>query len=636
MKKGTLGEIATLLRRDVLEATTHAGSGHPSSCLSAADIVSTLFFSEMKYTPSDGRNPDNDEFILSKGHAAPLLYAALKRAGCIKESLNGLRKLDSDLEGHPVPPLNGWVKIATGSLGQGLSAGVGMALAAKLDKRAYRTYVLLGDSECAEGSVWEAVELGAHYKLDNLCAIVDVNRLGQRGETMLGTDVKTYKKRFESFGWNALIVDGHDVEALQKAFTSARTARTPTVLIAQTLKGKGVSVMENKEGWHGKALDERELTYALSELPLVEMPKVVIAKPKVTNVKSEKAQAHTGVHYTAGEQIATREAYGEGLAALARADPSVVVLDAEVSNSTRADKAKAVAPERFIESFIAEQNMIGMALGLAVKGKKAFASTFAAFLSRAHDQLRMAALSKAHFVVCGSHAGVSIGEDGASQMGLEDISLFRALPGSIVLSPSDATSTEKLLHVANTAQGIAYLRTTRPKASQLYTKHDEFSLGDFKVLRQFAHDKVVIIGTGVTVHEALKAHVLLQKERISSAVVDLYSIKPLNAAALEMFVRAHGSRVLIVEDHYHEGGAGEAVASALESSGIPIVHLAVKRTHSGTKDQTLHVGDIDAYAIEREVKRILTPTPHIEAKSERVKLERIKVKPAKKKRKSKY
>lgn len=600
-----LEAIATLLRRDVLEMTSSAGSGHPTSCLSAADILSVLYFDEMAYDVQNPENPDNDEFILSKGHAAPLVYAALERAGCIHENLLDLRKLSSPLEGHPVPRSLAWIKAATGSLGQGLSVGVGMALALQLQKRNARVYTLLGDSECAEGSVWEAAELASHYKLSNLCAIVDINKLGQRGETMLAYDLATYKKRFESFGWNALVVDGHSIPALLKAFAKARTFSKPSVILAKTIKGRGVPSLEGKEGWHGRALTQEELTKALAHLTNPQMPHVQIPKPQLVKTRMSPLRdprATDSVH----EDSATREAYGKALAKLAAYNPLVLALDAEVSNSTYAEKVKSRVPNQFIECFIAEQNMISMALGLAKKNHVVFASTFAAFLTRAHDQLRMAALSSAHFVVCGSHVGVSIGEDGASQMGLEDIALFRTLPNSVVLYPADALSTEKLVQLAASLNALVYIRTTRSKTPALYKDKEEFPLGDFKVLKQTPHDSAVIVGAGITLHEALKAHQKLTSHGISTAIVDCYSIKPFPDQKFIEFVKKHGSRVIVVEDHYAEGGIGEMITACCANHAINVTRLAVREIpHSGTKDQLLAAQGINADAITESVKKLL-------------------------------
>ncbi len=591
-----LRDIANVLRRDVAEMTTAAGSGHPSSCFSCAEIVSALFFKVMKYDIHDAENPDNDEFILSKGHAAPILYSTLFHAGCIKNDLMKLRKLESALEGHPTPQLK-WVKVATGSLGQGLSVGVGFALAGRLQGRKFRTYVLVGDSEMAEGSNYEAMQIAAHYKLNSLCAIVDVNRLGQRGETMHGWKTSDYKQKFEAFGWEARVVDGHDVGEICSALEASRNSNKPLAIIAMTVKGKGVSFMENKEGWHGRAMNEEELEKALKEIPETRMPKIKIAKPEKIKVRDKTEKAASAV-YEIGARVAAREAYGRALARVAASDSRVIAVDAEVSNSTYAKEVKEESPERFVEAFIAEQNLVGMCLGMSKKGMNVFGSTFGAFLSRAHDQIRMSALSSANFTLCGSHAGVSIGEDGASQMALEDIAMFRALPNSIVLYPSDATSTEKLVFLSSKLKGLKYIRTTRGKTPVIYSSKEEFKLGDFKILKQSGKDKVVLAGAGITLHECLKAWKILSEGGIESAVVDLYCVKPFDGKKFASFVEAHGGRVVAVEDHYAEGGIGEMLASELKNSGIKIEHLSVKEIpHSGKPEELLKRYRIDCEAI---------------------------------------
>jgi len=580
-------DIADILRRDVLKMTTAAGSGHPTSCLSSAEIISVLFFNKMKYDVKNPFNPDNDEFILSKGHAAPILYSALYRSGCINENLNTLRKLNSPLEGHPMPRSLDWIKIATGSLGQGLSIGIGMALAERFQKRKYRTYVLLGDSEMTEGSIYEALQLASYYKLNNLCAIIDVNRLGQRGETMVGHNVSTYKKRFSSFGWETAVIDGHNPNQIINALDSARKSKKPFVIIAKTLKGKGVSFLENKEGWHGKALDKEQLKKALNEIPNPNFPKIKIQKPKKINFKSKNFKLKQ-TEYKKGEEIATRNAYGNALANLASANSKIIAIDAEVSNSTRAEFVKEKTPKQFVEAFIAEQNMVGMALGLSVKGFNVFASSFAAFLSRAHDQIRMSAISIANLTFCGSHAGVSIGEDGASQMGIEDIALFRSLPNSIVFYPSDAVSAGKLTILSSKLKGIKYIRTTRSKTPVIYNNDEKFKLGDFKILKKSQQDKAVIVGAGITLHEALKAYKVLKNKGVNTSVVDLYCVKPFDSKKFIKFVKKHGNKVIVVEDHRPEGGMGEMISHELLNTGIKIKTLSVNEVpHSGKKDELL-------------------------------------------------
>lgn len=548
--------------------------------------MSVLFFDEMSYDIKNAFNHDNDEFILSKGHAAPILYSSLYRAGCIKFKLDDLRKLTSPLEGHPIPSsLLPWIKVATGSLGQGLSVGVGMALAAKLQKRKFMTYVLLGDSEVSEGSVYEAFQLASYYKLNNLVAIIDVNRLGQRGETMLGHNVDKYKERFDGFGWKTIVIDGHNITQISKAFNQAKKSSKPTVIIAKTVKGRGVSFLENKEGWHGKSLNKEQLKKAIDEIPDADMSDVVIKRPK----KSAFAFKRNKIELTKySNEISTREAYGNALANLARADSSIIAVDAEVSNSTYSEKVKDVNPKQFVEAYISEQNMVGMALGLSIKGFNVFASSFAAFLSRAHDQIRMSAISNANLSFCGSHAGVSIGEDGASQMGLEDIAIFRSLPGSKVFYPSDAVSAERLTILASKINGIKYIRTTRPKTNVLYDNNEIFRLGDFKVLRKSNRDKAVVAGAGITLHEALKAYEELNKNKINVSVVDLYCIKPFNNKKFISFVKKHGNKIVVVEDHYAEGGIGEMISKEIADSGIKIKSLAIREIpHSGKKDELL-------------------------------------------------
>lgn len=613
MKKGMIEEklcnVANVLRRDVAQMTTAAGSGHPSSCFSCAEIISTLFFHEMNYDTKNPSNPSNDEFILSKGHAAPIYYAALKRAGAIEDDLMKLRKLSSNLEGHPMPRSLKWAKVATGSLGQGMSIGVGTALAGKILGSLFRTFVLLGDSEMAEGSNYEAMQIAAHYKLSNLIVIVDVNRLGQRGETMYGWDTQSYKKKFEAFGWSVNILDGHRVKDIIEAIEYKRTRDKPLAIIAKTVKGKGVSFMENKDGWHGRALNTEELKIALKEIPNVKMPNITIEKPEfvgssyLIHTKKNKIEL---TPYRKAELVSTREAYGKAIAEIVRKDEKTIILDSEVSNSTFAEEAKKVRIEQFVECYIAEQNMVGMCLGLCKRGLIVFGSTFAAFLSRAHDQIRMSALSGGNFTLCGSHAGVSIGEDGASQMGLEDIAIFRTLPDSVVLYPCDGVSAEKLTHLAAKTNGLKYIRTTRGKTPVLYGPEEKFDLGDFKILHSGTKDKVVLVGAGVTLHENLKAHEILEKRRIQSAVVDLYCVKPFDSRKFIAFVKKHGGRVVVAEDHYNEGGIGEMLSAAVANEKIAIERLSVgERPHSGKPEELLKKYGIDAEAIVSAAERLL-------------------------------
>ena len=600
-----LQDIANILRRDSLKMTTAAGSGHPTSCLSCAEIMACLFFEEMEFDNKNPHNPDNDEFILSKGHAAPILYSCLYHSGCINYDLLSLRKFKSPLEGHPLPSSLKWIKIASGSLGQGLSVGVGMALASKLQKRKFRVYVLLGDSEMAEGSIYESLQLASFHKLDNLTAIVDVNRLGQTDETMFGHDMKNFRKIFECFGFNLIVIDGHDIEQILKALGNARKSEKPSLILAKTFKGKGVSFIEDKNGWHGKALNNEQLEKALQEIDDVKIPEITIKKPKKL-VRKFRYKKPKNNNYQIGEEIATREAYGLSLSNLALSDGRVLAIDAETGNSTFSEKVKERTPRQFIETFIAEQNMIGVSLGLSKKGYNVFPSTFAAFLSRAHDQIRMAGFSHANMTISGSHAGVSIGEDGASQMGLEDLSIFRSLFDSKVFYPSDAVSTEKIVNLCSKLRGIKYIRTTRAKTPMLYKNNEKFLLGKFKVLRKSKEDKVVLIGSGVTLHESLKAHHELKGKKIDSSVVDLYCIKPFNYKELISFVKEHGNKIIVSEDHYPEGGVGEMLKSGLIDAGIKLKHLAVRKLpHSGTKDELLNYEGIDAQAITKSAMDIV-------------------------------
>lgn len=604
-----LQDLANLLRKDVLEMTAAAGSGHPTSCLSCAEIMSALFFREMKFDVNNPENLGNDEFILSKGHAAPILYACLKRAGLIREDLEKLRKLSSGLEGHPVPSRKmPWIKVATGSLGQGLSVGAGMALAQKKHKMFdSRVFVLLGDSECAEGSVWEAAQFAAFHQFNNLIAIVDVNRLGQRGQTMLGWRTEEYAKRFSAFGWETHNIDGHNIFEVVHAIEKARQSSKPFLILAKTVKGKGISFLENADGWHGKALNSEELKKALHEIPAAKLEQIDIRMPQRAHVLPNISKEKIGKkNYGIGEMISTREAYGDALVFVAQSNSDVVALDAEVSNSTFAGKVKHVRPEQFIECYIAEQNMIGVAVGLSKKGFVPFCSTFGAFLTRAHDQIRMAALSSTDITLCGSHAGVSIGEDGASQMALEDIGMMRSLPNSIVLYPSDAVSCFSLTKECLKLEGIKYVRTTRGKTPIIYSSNEKFPIGEFKALYGSAKDKVTLVGAGITLHECLKAAAILKKKKISVAVVDLYCVKPFDSKKFILFVKKHGSKIVVAEDHYAEGGIGEMLSSELNGSGILIERLAVReKPHSGKPEELLAKYGIDAKAIVRAAEKIV-------------------------------
>ncbi len=589
-----LVNIATRLRIDSVVSTSEAGSGHPTTCCSAADLVSALFFAEMRYDATAPQHPDNDRFVLSKGHAAPLLYAAWAEAGYLRrDDLLSLRKLDSDLEGHPTPRLP-FVDVATGSLGQGLCAGVGTALNARRIRSDYRTYVLLGDGECAEGSVWEAADVAAHEKLDSLCGLVDVNALGQSMPTQWQHDMDALAARWRAFGWHAIVIDGHDMAAILKALETARTIKgRPTVLLARTLKGKGLPGIEGKNGWHGKALKKgAELDAAIAALETAfvpdDEPRPVVVKP-TTVTRPAPVRGSVGTPgYALGESVATREAYGTALAKLGQSDERIVALDADVKNSTFSDRFEQVCPDRFYQNFIAEQVMIGAAMGLASRGAIPFPSTFAAFLTRAADFIRMTAISGVNVKMAGSHAGVSIGEDGASQMALEDLAMMRAQPNIVVLYPCDAMSTERLLEAAAYHEGPVYMRTSRPKTPVIYAADELFPIGGLKVLRQSPNDVATVVGAGVTVFEALKAYEELKAAGTYIRVVDLYSLQPVDASSLSRCARETGGRMVTVEDHYAAGGLGDAVASAVAGTGATVTRLAVREIpHSGTPEELL-------------------------------------------------
>lgn len=583
------------LRIHSLRSTTAAGSGHPSSCLSAADLVSVIFFHEMRYDPRDPGNPENDRFVLSKGHAAPLLYAAYAEAGIIDESrLLTLRRFDSDLEGHPTPRVP-WVDVATGSLGQGLSVGLGMALAGRITNRAYDTYVLLGDGECAEGAVWEAAALASYYQVTNLYAIVDVNGLGQSQPTMHRFDVETFAAKFRAFGWYAVTVDGHDPAEIIDAFARCRreAQSRPRVIVARTRKGKGVTLLENMEGWHGRALPEERLEAALAELSEAYPCDGFVPNPRPRpRLQERPVDADIRIERKIGDLVATREAYGDALVKLALKNDRIVALDGDTKNSTYSEKLLRARPDRFFEMFIAEQNMVGVAAGMAARGMIPFVSTFAAFLTRAFDQIRMAGVSRANIKFCGSHAGVSIGEDGPSQMGLEDLAMFRAIPGSIVLYPCDAVSTERLVAEAARSPGICYIRTTRPKTPVLYANDEPFPVGGAKILRRSGRDRATIVGAGITVHEAVKAAEALGKEGIPVRVIDAYSVKPLDRSTLLAAASETAGNLVVVEDHYQEGGLGEAVLSAV-GNAARVIKLAIREVPRSGPPETL----LDAYGI---------------------------------------
>ncbi len=607
-----LQDKATKMRIHSVRSTTAAGSGHPTTCASAAEIMSALFFSVMRYDPKDPANPANDIFILSKGHAAPILYAAWAEAGYIpeKELLN-LRKISSDLEGHP-PVTLPFVDVATGSLGQGLSVGVGMAAAAQLDKRDQRIFVLMGDGEIAEGSVWEAAAMASEYKLGNLIATVDVNRLGQSEPTMLGHNMNAYKRRFAAFGWNAIVADGHDVRELLEAYKSALGSDKPSVILAKTYKGRGIPFAENEDNWHGKAFPkgetEREALAALESQLTGSKWKWKPNKPKALRRKAAKAKPLSPPPYVkGGDKVASRRAFGTALAALAKSDPRVVTFDGDVKNSTYTQDFEKAAPARFFQSFIAEQTMVGAAMGAACRGKVAFAASFACFLTRAYDFLRMASISKTNVKLVGTHAGISIGEDGPSQMGLEDLAMTSALPDYTVLYPSDATSAWRAIEIVAETQGPAYVRTSRPATPILYGPNEEFAPGKAKVVRRSAKDQATVVGAGVTLFEALEAADRLAEEGIAVRVIDLFSVKPVDKRTLVAAARATNGRVVTVEDHFASGGVGDAVLSALaEEPGVRLRKLAVREiARSGKPAQLLDKYGISAKHVVRAVKALL-------------------------------
>jgi transketolase len=612
-----LRELAAQLRVDSVRASAAAKSGHPTSSMSAADLLAVLLQDHLRYDFDDPANPANDHLIFSKGHASPLLYSVYKAAGAIsEEDLLSFRRFGSRYEGHPTPVIP-WVDVATGSLGQGLPIGVGVALAGKkLDRLPYRVWVLCGDSEMAEGSMWEAFEHAAFAGLDNLTAIIDVNRLGQRGETMHGWDLDSYADRARAFGWHAIEIDGHDVEAIGKAYAEAEgTTGTPTVVVARTKKGKGVKAVEDQLNQHGKPLPDADA--AIAELGGIRDITVAVAKPETEATPHEFPTGELALpRYEVGTEVATRKAYGEALAALGSADGKVVALDGEVGNSTYAEIFTEAHPDRYFEMYIAEQQMVAAAVGMQVRGWTPFASSFAAFLSRAYDFVRMAAVSRARLCLSGSHAGVSIGEDGPSQMALEDVASLRAVHGSIVLHPADANATAQLLPAMAAHDGIAFLRTLRAATPVLYGPDDGFEVGGSKVPRSSDGDVATVVGMGITVHEALKAADALAAEGIAVRVVDAYSVKPLDAEGIRAAATATGA-VVTVEDHWPEGGLGEAVAGALLEEGVsvPFVRLAVAgMPTSGKPDELLAAAGIDAAAIAEAV-RGLVATPSSEERS---------------------
>ena len=610
-----LKETATRLRIHSLRATAEAGSGHPTSCLSAADLAAVLFFHVMRLDFENPLSLDSDRFILSKGHAAPLLYAAWVESGRIDaERMLTLRRFGSDLEGHPTPRSK-WVDVATGSLGQGLSAGVGMALSAKyLDRSGSRTFVLMGDGESAEGSVWEAVAMASHYRLDNLVTVVDINRLGQSQETMHGWDVEAHARKFAGFGWHAISIDGHDYGQIIAALEEAEGVEDrPTAVLARTEKGHGVSLLANRDGWHGKALKKGDqLDGVLQELPVDSQSKPLRGSVEVKVSRLPKARLREP-EYEKDDLVATREAYGSALVKLGECDGSVVALDGDTKNSTFSEKFMKAFPDRFFECFIAEQNMVGAAIGLSKKNKIPFASTFAAFFGRAMDHLRMGVISQANIKCVGSHCGVSIGEDGPSQMGLEDLAMFRSLPGSVVFYPCDAVSAERVVALAAEHRGLVYIRTSRPKTAVIYDNREVFRVGGSKLLRSAEGDRLLLVAAGVTLHESLKAHELLLSEGIPVGVMDAYCVKPFDEAGLVEAAAARGSTVVVVEEHYSEGGLGDAVLNAAANHPIGVHKMAVREVpRSGKPDELLEYYGLSANRIAAKVRELLAVPETIE------------------------
>lgn len=606
-----LANLARQLRVDSIRCTTAVGAGHPTSSLSAADLLAVLVTRHFRYDWSEPKRPENDHLVFSKGHASPLLYSVFRAVGVISEDelLQTYRRFGARLQGHPTPVLP-WVDLATGSLGVGVAAAVGIALAGKyLDELPYRVFALCGDSELAEGSVWEALDKAAYYELENFTAIVDVNRLGQRGPTELGWDLDAYARRVSAFGCEPIMIDGHDLEEIDNAFSAARSTPRPSVVLARTIKGKGVPEIEDKNGWHGVALPADLAQRAVAQLGgpsaiVVTSPMPDVGTPAIVPDPQTKLD---WPRYSVGDKVATRVAYGDALVALS-ARPEVVVLDAEVGNSTHSEAFEKVAPKRYFEAFISEQLMVGAACGLAVRHYVPFAATFGAFFSRAYDFIRMAGISEVAIHLSGSHAGVEIGSDGPSQMALEDLAEMRAVNDSTVLYPSDAPSTVALVVQSADRPGISYLRTTRGAYPVLYADKEEFPIGGAKVLRSGPADVVTLVGAGVTVHESLAAADLLAADGIAARVIDCYSVKPIDQATLVAACNATGGRVVVTEDHYPAGGLGEAVLSALSEARLNprSAHLAVRGlSQSGTAAELLDAAGISADHIAKAARDLL-------------------------------
>lgn len=614
----SLKDIANKLRIDSINATQASNSGHPTSCCSAAEIMSVLFFNTMRYSAKNPRDPASDRFVMSKGHAAPILYAAWGEAGAFEVSdILNLRKLSSDLEGHPTPKLS-FVDVATGSLGQGLSCAAGMAYTGKyFDKSDYRVYCLIGDGESAEGSIWEALSFSSFYKLDNLVAIFDINRLGQSDPAMLQHDMNTYEARLKAFGWNTYVIDGHDVEALCKTFHDGSTVKDkPTCILAKTYKGKGCPGIEDEMNWHGKPLaakaDETvkaitacmssQGSWGLRPQPIT----TTVPAVDITNIKLSEPP-----NYKTGQQVATRLAYGTALAKLGHDNPRVIALDGDTKNSTFADKFRTAHPDRYIECFIAEQNLVGVAIGCATRGRTVpFCSTFAAFFTRAFDQIRMGAISQTNCNFAGSHAGISIGEDGPSQMALEDLAMFRSIPGSTVFYPSDAVSCERAVELAANTAGVCFIRTSRPNIATIYDNNEPFAVGKAKIVKQSNDDQVTVIGCCVTLVEALRAAEKLAIDGINIRVIDPFTLKPLDKDTIIASARATGGRIITVEDHYEWGGLGDCVAGEVsECPDICVKKLAVTKVpRSGKPAELMEMFGISANCIVKAVHNMLSTT----------------------------
>lgn len=607
MKKEVLERIAKRLRYHSLVLPTKAGSGHPTSSLSLAEIITVLFFDHIKIDLKNPKNPNNDDVVLSKGHATPILWGVYSELGIVDESdVQNYRQHNSKLEGHPTPRMP-WIKAATGSLGQGLSIGIGITEANRIQKNKAEVYVILGDGECAEGNIWEAAEL-ASKRNTKITAIIDVNRLGQSGESIHGWKIKEWERKWKAFGWKTIIIDGHNILEIQKALKNSKNEKKPVAIIAKTIKGKGISFLENKKGKHGKPLNETELKKALEELG--DIPEKQKTKIKEIAVKQATNNEKSNRTITTKKEIdkevkdvreATRDAYGNAVLKIGK-DIRVVALDGDVKNSTRMEKFFQKYPDRAIQCYIAEQNMIGIAVGLASKGIIPFASTFAAFLTRAHDQIRMAAISESNVKICGSHCGVSIGQDGPSQMGLEDLAMMRCLPGSVIMYPSDSLSTEKCTELITNHKGLSYIRTTRQKTPQLYKRNSKFKIGGSNIIKKSEKDKVLVITAGITLHETLKAYAILKNKGINIRIIDAYSIKPLDKK--KIMKNCKGKRVFVIEDHYPEGGLGEAVSSL----GIKITHICVKKMpRSATPEKSMELHGLDAKSIVKKIQTTLKP-----------------------------